>query len=558
MRYLKETPFMKPLPLIIFLAVTLSCTSPVMKQLEEIDSFLADNPKEALSQLEGMKEGVGANMRVAAKHSLLYSIALDKCYRDTSDLAIIQPAVDYYSRRGNKTDRKRMHYYHGRILEHGKDYQNAILTFEKAIELSDAGDYYFNGLVYSAVGRLYQLSHNDKEALGYAEKALESFVAIGHMENARAAKYALGIIKHNLRDFDYADSLFREVTGGLDSLQYRKYAAGQFARNLMYCQPPRLGETIEVYERMQNLRIPLDAEDKACFAYALLLEGEKTRAEQLLSELGRIPADHKAQVWRRSAAIHEGDYELAHILIEKIRSYEDEYIKEKLEQSLFKVQSENSVLIAENADQERRFAIMSAIIVSLLFILLSVVIGIIAAKKRRESENEIKRLISAAEESTRMLTDMENELKKTKDHQEEALSQLRKSYVSLFRKQFEQISKAFDPNNLVNSRDIHERLYKTVDDLLVSLSEPSSQKALEEMVDFHISGIITSIRKDFPKLTDDDIRFLCYLIMGFDNTSISVLMNISRENVRVKRHRLRNRIMSYENGKYMDYLPCFL
>lgn len=550
---------MKPLSLIILLAFALSCTSPVMKQLEEIDSFLADNPKEALSQLEGMKEGVGqgASRRVAAKHSLLYSIALDKCYIDTADLSIIQPAVDYYSRHGANVDKKRMHYYHGCILENAKDYQKAIFAFEKALSLSGTEDYYFNGLAYSAIGRMYQSSHNDKEALAYAEKALESFVAIGHMENTRSAKYALGIINHNLRDFDSADSLLREVIGGLDSLQYRKYAAGQFARNLMCFQHARSSEAVKVYEKMQDLGIPMSSEDKSCFAYALLLEREKSRAEQLLSELGRIPTDHKAQVWRRLAAIHEGDYELAHILVEQIRSYEDVYIKEKLEQSLFKAQSENSRLIAENADQGRRLAIISAILVSLLFILLSVVIGIIAARKRRESENEIKRLISAAEESTRMLTDMENELKKTKDHQEEALSQLRVSYVSLFRKQFEQISKAFDSNNLVDSREIRERLYKTVDNLLVSLSEPSSQKTLEQMIDNHMSGIITSIRADFPKLTDDDIRFLCYLIMGFDNTSISVLMNISRENVRVKRHRLKNRIMSYENGKYQDFLPCF-
>lgn len=552
---------MRPLSLILILLV-FSCSSPVMKQLEEIDSHLADKPEEALSLLEEMKDNPaiksGKDRRSIAKHSLLYVIAMDKCYIDTAGLSVIQPAVDYYARHGNTSDRKRMHYYYGRVLEHAKDYQNAILTFEKALSLSETDDYYFNGLTYSAIGRMYQLSHNNKEALEYTKMAHDSFVDSGHKENTRATNYSLGLIMHNLRDFEAADSLLREVIGGLDSLQYRKYAAAQFARNLMYCQPPRLGETIEVYERMQNLRIPLDAEDKACFAYALLLEGEKTRAEQLLSELGRIPADHKAQVWRRSAAIHEGDYELAHILIEKIRSYEDEYIKEKLEQSLFKAQSDNSRLAAESSDQKRRLAIITAALVSLLFILIAVMVGIIAARKRRESDIEIKRLISAAEESTRMLSDMEKEMTLTREQQEEVLSQLRTSYISLFRKQFEQISKAFDPNNLVNSNEIHKRLYKCVDDLLVSLSEPSSLKVLEGMIDSCLSGIITSIRMDFPKMTDDDIRFLCYLIMGFDNTSISVLMNISRENVRVKRHRLKNKIISYENGKYMDYLPCFL
>ena len=549
---------MKPLSLIILLAFALSCTSPVMKQLEEIDSFLADNPKEALSQLEGMKEGVGqgASRRVAAKHSLLYSIALDKCYIDTADLSIIQPAVDYYSRHGVNVDKKRMHYYHGCILENAKDYQKAIFAFEKALSLSGTEDYYFNGLAYSAIGRIYQLSHNNKEALEYSKMAHNSFVNSGHKENIRVVKYSLGLILHNLRDFESADSLLREVIGGLDSLQYRKYAAAQFARNLMYCQPPRTGETVAVYERMLDLGIPLTTEDKACLAYAHLLEGEKKQADHLLSEIGRIPIDYKAQEWRRLAAVHEGDYELAHILIEKIRSYEDVYIKEKLEQSLFKAQSENSRLIAEGAEQERRIAIITAALVSLFFILIAVLVGIMAARKRRESENEIKRLISAAEESTRMLSDVEKEMTLTRVQQKEVLSQLRFSYISLFRRQFEQLSKAFDPNNLVNSREIHKRLYKSVDDLLVSLSEPSSQKSLEEMIDSYMSGIITSIRTDFPKMTDEDIRFLCYLIMGFDNTSISVLMNISRENVRVKRHRLKNKIMSYDNGKYEEILPC--
>lgn len=137
---------------------------------------------------------------------------------------------------------------------------------------------------------------------------------------------------------------------------------------------------------------------------------------------------------------------------------------------------------------------------------------------------------------------------------EESLSQLRVSYVSLFRKQFEHISKALDPNTIVNSREIRERLYKNVDELLLSLSDPSSQKVPEEMIDAYVPGIITSIRADFPKLSDDDIRFLCYLIMGFDNTSISMLMNITRENVRVKRHRLKSKILTFDFSKYQDYL----
>lgn len=56
-----------------------------------------------------------------AKHSLLMSMALDKNYIDTADLAVISPAIEYYIREGIGTPdgRLRTHFYEGRI------YQNA-------------------------------------------------------------------------------------------------------------------------------------------------------------------------------------------------------------------------------------------------------------------------------------------------------------------------------------------------------------------------------------------------------------------------------------------------
>lgn len=49
------------------------------------------------------------------------SMALDKNYIDTADLAVISPAIEYYIREGIGTpdERLRTHFYEGRI------YQNA-------------------------------------------------------------------------------------------------------------------------------------------------------------------------------------------------------------------------------------------------------------------------------------------------------------------------------------------------------------------------------------------------------------------------------------------------
>lgn len=561
------------------LALTALFSFPIMKQLENIEVIINDEPEKAINMLSEIKEGIfqnyGNNEKVIAKYSLLQAIALDKCYIDTADVSIIQPAVDYYSKHGTRVEKNRMHYYFGRILENGADPGNAILEYEKSLSYAIPENHHFNGLVYSSIAYVYTSSHNDREALEYAQRSLASFKESGELENIKKAEYSLGIIMHNLQHYELADSLFREVLGDMDSLQIHSHAAEVFARNLMAFDVPKSNEAVNVFSMMQEQCIPFSSEDITCYAYALLLEGETEKARRLLAIVGDVPSDYKSQVWRRRIAIHEGDYELAHILVEKKLAYEDEYIKDKLEQSLFKVKSENSRLLAEKAIQERRFAVLSFVLAFMALFILSFVIATIAIRKKRESEKETKRLLSVVEESSRLISEMEigirliEEEKNENNHKLETLEDelskskdsvfhLRQSYISLFRKQFEQINNVLEPNWQTKGREVQSLLHKPVDELLNILSDSSSQKALEELVDSNLSGIITSIRKDFPRFTDEDIRFICYMIIGFDNTSISILMNMTGENVRVKRHRLKNKIADFENGKYTGYLPLLI
>jgi len=207
-------------------------------------------------------------------------------------------------------------------------------------------------------------------------------------------------------------------------------------------------------------------------------------------------------------------------------------------------------------------------------LLLFTIIALLIERKRQSAIRENERLLSYVEDTSKILQDTKTAFQKKEksyfdqiktlkqlskndlDRLNAITFELRQSYVCLFRKQFEQISSLIDPNTPASGRTAHKLLYKSVDDLMECLSNPSSQKRLEDKINSELSDIITSIRKDLPKLSDDDIRFICYMIMGFDNTSLSVLMNISRENARVKRHRLKAKIISYygENHNYSSFL----
>ena len=83
------------------------------------------------------------------------------------------------------------------------------------------------------------------------------------------------------------------------------------------------------------------------------------------------------------------------------------------------------------------------------------------------------------------------------------------------------------------------------------------QKEFEKRINDELDGIIFKIRNNFPNLSDEDIRLICYLIVGFDTSSISFLMGITKANVRVKKHRIKERLQKKECDD-IDLCKAFL
>lgn len=89
------------------------------------------------------------------------------------------------------------------------------------------------------------------------------------------------------------------------------------------------------------------------------------------------------------------------------------------------------------------------------------------------------------------------------------------------------------------------------------ISNNSNQRMLEKRIDADLDNVISKIRQDFSKYKDEDIRFICYVIIGLDSSSIAFLLNISKENVRVKRHRFRSKLMEY-SGPNKELYQLFI
>ena len=124
--------------------------SEISSLLNGIEAYIEEHPEEALKVLESVNREELTTRKLKAKHSLLYSMALDKSYIDVTNDSIIAPAVNYYKYRGTYEERFKSLYYAGRVYQNAGNIEAAM---EKFVE---AERYISNQVDKKIVARLYK------------------------------------------------------------------------------------------------------------------------------------------------------------------------------------------------------------------------------------------------------------------------------------------------------------------------------------------------------------------------------------------------------------------
>lgn len=104
--------------------------------LDRAESLMEAYPDSALTILEGIGKQELGSKEEKARHALLMSMALDKNYIDTTSFDVLQPAIDYYLKKGDANEKLRTYYYQGRIFQNRGDRDNALNSFIKGIDVS--------------------------------------------------------------------------------------------------------------------------------------------------------------------------------------------------------------------------------------------------------------------------------------------------------------------------------------------------------------------------------------------------------------------------------------
>lgn len=166
----------------IFIAILLlaginmiiSCSGPRENEaFDTAESLMETHPDSALSILKGVDKSQLHSKAARARNALLMSMALDKNVIDTTTFDVLQPAIDYYLKKGSPDEKLRTYYYQGRIFQNKGDKDNALKSFIKGLdEASQSKDSLCIARTLVAQGGLYYEFHDlDDYMHNYLEAA---------------------------------------------------------------------------------------------------------------------------------------------------------------------------------------------------------------------------------------------------------------------------------------------------------------------------------------------------------------------------------------------------
>ena len=296
-----------------------------------------------------------------AYESLDTVVRLYEAGADTIDAELLAPALAYFPSKGDAATNARLWYQWGLITYYRGEYDQAIVSFERALLHARAvGNRHLEGLICRAMADMYNRTYNIREDTVYMRKAWQAFDA--EEDSLYRAETALRLVGAymNARQWDKADRLLQEVlpvclrNGALVGHGMNVYASYQLTAP---SGDPALAA--RCFEAMAAAGFPQD-DDRLCdWGYALYLTGEKDRALRLWDSLDRQHPEGLVQLQYRQYNRYrlEGDAEQALALLERSALRQDSILTTQASEAVSRAQRDYLEAVAEEAVAFQHFPV---------------------------------------------------------------------------------------------------------------------------------------------------------------------------------------------------------
>lgn len=168
--------------LLMTIVVFAACdrNTPILEQMDMAENLMNTKPDSALTLLKNIPVTNIKGKEIAAKYALLKSMALDKNYIDTTTFDVLQPAIDYYLKKGSPDEKLRTYYYQGRIYQNQGDDDSARQSFLNGCDLKQVvTDSLLLAHTLVAQGTLYFKQYKTNEFIRNNLEAAKLYGVIG-------------------------------------------------------------------------------------------------------------------------------------------------------------------------------------------------------------------------------------------------------------------------------------------------------------------------------------------------------------------------------------------
>ena len=320
---------------------------------------------------------------------------------------------------------------------------------------------------------------------------------------------------------------------------------------LKIIQPKRDPQkSIELYEKFIDSEGVMTIQDYWAYAFALNLVGRNNDSREIVDELIEIDSTSTASYWLYLINKYEGNLTKALYFLEESGFKDNQVITETLNQSLSLAQRdyyESQSELAEYKIKNRTLSLISVIVISILLIVVIILFITRYIRKQREEKDSY---IRYADEVSRQLHLLRSEA--------DSLPVLKRKYLELYKSKFEDLRILCDNYLQYKDRtDAERRMYGKVVSMINELRNDAGHNAeLEMMLNADLDNIITNIRSEI-KMKEIDYSIYCYLVIGFDATTISRLLDVSVNTIYIRKSRIKAAIensMAEHKGQFLEIL----
>lgn len=546
------TPTMKKLLILCLLLGGVACgTSREVKVLLNwAEAEMEYQPDSVMRCLAALDRSLLRTPSAEARHALLYSQALDKCYVDLTSDTLICRAVDYYERRGSDHEQALAGYYHGVVHMNAGELDEAVEAFARArLAVEKCDDDFLKSLISSCFGNLYYGQGDFENSLKQHREAYRLFTQLEQpynrlimLESIGTALWELHKDQAAIDTLEMAEELARELEErypkkrldiflklgiaksdwqmGTDQAFFARAKEGLYT----YCARYNEGKIpFEFYPFLGQIHLYDNELDSARYylkAYLFDFENSPNR------DIGYF--QHLAEVERQ-----EGNLELAldlertySHLLDSIHQVRQDVLVANLEQQhLFRMARESEELLLA----KHRYMGISYLLVATL-IVLALVNALIrlrrVARERREKMELYQGYVNESEHHYDELMSKYVDLQRDLDLKDENMQRL----YAMLGNRIESIRYVVELAHLHSSNpDLFYKRFRERVKLSADKSRDFARDVIE-MADITSGGSIGHLREEYPTLTLNELCYCSLLTLGFSKESIRILYNHTNPN----------------------------